>query len=58
MDTRDVAQSLTCTLKKVCPGIELDYSMSLVEYTLHCELVNMMEQSNGKDENQSELFTE
>lgn len=38
MDTQDVANHLTNVIKDICPGIQHDYPLSFIEYTIGKEL--------------------
>jgi len=38
VDTQDVANHLTNVIKDICPGIQHDYPLSFIEYTIGKEL--------------------
>jgi len=38
VDTQDVANHLTNVIKEICPGIQHDYPLSFIEYTIGKEL--------------------
>ncbi len=59
MDTQDVANHLTNVLKDVCPGIEHDYPLVFIEYTLCKELDLIIGQARESvNDNQEGLFSE
>ena len=57
MDTQDVANHLTNVLKDVCPGIEHDYPLVFIEYTLCKELDLIIGQARDSvNDNQAEIL--
>lgn len=57
MDTRDVANHLTNVIRETCPGIQHDYSLSYLEYTLTRELDTIIEEVGVSNDNgQKDLF--
>lgn len=57
MDTRDVANHLTNVIRETCPGIQHDYSLSYIEYTLTRELDSIIEEVGVSNDNgQKDLF--
>ncbi len=56
MDTRDVANHLTNVIRETCPGIQHDYSLSYLEYTLTRELDIIAEECVLSDNGQVDLF--
>ena len=57
MDTHDVANHLTNVLREVCPGIQHDYPLVFIEYTLCRELEAIIEEAgNNANDNQLALL--
>lgn len=56
MDTRDVANHLTNIIRETCPGIQYDYSLSFLEYTLTRELDMIALEFIANDNTQGELL--
>ena len=44
MDTYEVANHLTNVLREICPGIQYDYPLCFIEYTLGQELEKIVDE--------------
>lgn len=58
MDTQDVANHLTNVIKEICPGIQHDYPLSFIEYTIGKELELIIDEVSAvaNDNRQRELI--
>ena len=57
MDTQDVANHLTNVLREICPGIQHDYPLAFIEYTIGRELDKIIDEAEASNDNrQASLF--